>query len=73
MKIELTPDQHLQINASDEHPIGVRDPQSQRDYVLLTAEEYKQMLEIVRDDLQQRSLRRPGARTLAKRLADERP
>ena len=71
MKIELTPDQQKQLDRAGDHPIEVRDPRKIADYVLLPAEQYEQMLVVIEDDIEQRALRRAGAKTLAKRLADE--
>ena len=71
MKIELTPDQQEQLDRAGERPVSVHDPRNQSDYILVPADQYEQMLEVVEDDLEQRALRRAGAKTLAKRLADE--
>ncbi|HKQ50513.1 MAG TPA: hypothetical protein VJZ71_20750 [Phycisphaerae bacterium] len=71
MKIELTPGQQEQLDRADELPVSVCDPRDQSDYVLVPAEQYEQMLEVIEDDVEQRALRRAGAKTLAKRLADE--
>jgi hypothetical protein len=70
MSIELTPDQQEQLDRASERPVGVRDPRSQTDYVLVPSDQYEQMIEIIEDDIEQRALRRAGARTLAGRLAD---
>jgi hypothetical protein len=71
MKIELTPDQQEQLDRASEHPVSVHDPRHQTDYILVPMEQYQQMLEFIEDDIEQRALRRAGAKTLAKRLADE--
>lgn len=71
MSLELTQDQQRQLAGIAVHPIRVRDPRTQAEYVLVRIDEYEQMLEIVQDDLEQRSLRRAGARALARRLAAE--
>jgi hypothetical protein len=70
MPIELTNEQTRQISREKGTPVGVRDPESNARYVLVPAEQYEQMLEIVEDDAEQRALRRAGARSLAKRLDD---
>lgn len=71
MSIELTPTQQQELDRASERPPAVRDPRSKTEYVLVPKEEYAQMLEIIEDDVEQRALRRAGARTLARRLADE--
>lgn len=71
MSIELTPSQQEELDRSRERPAGVRDPRSKTDYVLVPKEQYEQMIEIVEDDVEQRALRQAGARTLARRLADQ--
>jgi hypothetical protein len=71
MKIELTPDQQEQLDLASEHPVSVHDPRNQSDYILVPADQYEQMLEVIEDDVEQRALRRAGARSLARRLADE--
>lgn len=74
MPIELTNEQTQQLSEQRESPHGVRDPNSNIRYVLLPVEEYEQLIEIVEDDAEQRSLRRAAARGLAKRLgADGEP
>lgn len=70
MKIELTTDQQQQLDSASDRPVGVRDPRTQAEYVLLPTDEYEQMLEVIEDDLEQRALRRSAAKTLAKRLLD---
>jgi hypothetical protein len=71
MSIELTPSQQRELDRSSERPQGVRDPRSKAEYVLLPKEQYEQMVEVIEDDLEQRALRRAGARALARRLADQ--
>ena len=71
MRIELTQDQQEQLDGIIAHPVSVHDPRHRADYILVPAEQYEQMLEIVEEDTEQRSLRRAGARTLAKRLGSE--
>lgn len=69
MEIEFTEEQQRQLAQAADGPIRVRDPQTRAEYVLVHSEEYEQMLEIVEDDLEQRALRRAGAKALARRLA----
>ena len=68
MPIELTNEQTQQLSEQCESPHGVRDPNSKIRYVLLPVEEYEQLIEIVEDDAEHRSLRRAAARSIAKRL-----
>lgn len=58
MKIELTTDQQQQLDRAGEHPLGVSDPRNHTEYVLVPADQYEQMLEVIEDDLEQRALRR---------------
>jgi hypothetical protein len=71
MKIELTPDQQEQLDGAGEMPVSVHDPRHHADYVLVPSEQYEQMLEIIEGDVEQRALRRAGAKTLARRLAGD--
>jgi hypothetical protein len=71
MMIELTPEQQRQLDEAGNQSVNISDPRSRREYVLVPVDQYEQMLEVVEDDLDQRSLRRAGARTLGRRLTDE--
>lgn len=70
MPIELTKDQQEQLNRETALPISIHDPGSNQSYVLLPLDQYEQMIDIVDDDLEQRSLRRAAARSLSRRLND---
>jgi hypothetical protein len=70
MPIELTKEQQDQLDRETIRPAAIRDPRSNLSYVLLPVDQYEQMIEIVDDDLEQRSLRRAAARSLASRLDD---
>ena len=71
MAIELTKDQQAQLDKETHAPAPVRDPRGNVEYVLVPAETYEQMLEIVEDDAEQRALRRAAARATARRLSDD--
>jgi hypothetical protein len=71
MPIELTREQQEQLDKETARPHAVRDPRSDTHYVLVPAEQYEQMLEVIEDDAEQRALRRAGARGLGNRLAND--
>jgi hypothetical protein len=71
MSIELTKEQLDQLEGERAQPAAVRDPRSNRNYVLVPTDQYEQMLQVIEEDAEQRSLRRAGARALARRAASE--
>lgn len=68
--IQLTPEQSEQLKQAG-NPPAVRDPQSNRRYILLTEEMYIRLFEVDEHDEEQRNLRRASTRGAARRLADE--
>jgi hypothetical protein len=71
MPIELNTEQQEQLDRDTTRPAVVHEPRSATRYVLVAADQYEQMLEVVEDDAEQRALRRAAARTVARRLAGE--
>jgi len=71
MSIELTKEQLDQLERERAQPAAVRDPRSNRDYVLVPTDQYEQMLQVIEEDAEQRALRRAAARGLAGRVASE--
>ena len=71
MPIELNKEQQEQLDRDVTRPPEVHDPRSATRYVLISADHYEQMLEVVEDDAEQRTLRRVTAQNLARRGAGE--
>ena len=71
MSLELTKEQQEQLDREAAGRPAIRDPRSNRDYVLVPLDEYEQMLEVIEDDEEQRALRRAAARSAANRLAND--
>jgi len=71
MRIELTPEQQQLLDQAGQQSVNVSDPRSSKEYVLVAADVYEQMLEVVEEEMDQRALRRAGARSLARRLSDD--
>jgi hypothetical protein len=71
MPIDLTREQQEQIDRQQSIPQTLRDPRSNAEYVLVPADTYEQMLEVIEDDMEQRALRRAAARGLGNRLASD--
>jgi hypothetical protein len=71
MSIELTKEQQEQLVRETTRPPTIRDPASNAEYVLVPAEQYEQMIEVIENDADQRALRRAAARGLAARTRDE--
>jgi hypothetical protein len=69
MPIELNKEQQEQLDRDTTRPPVVHDPRSATRYVLIAADQYEQMLEVVEDDAEQRVLRRTAARNLVRRIA----
>ena len=73
MSLVKTKEQQDQLDREIGHPPAVQDPRSNRNYILVPEDEYQQMLDVLDDDLEQRSLRRAAARSLSRRLEDDKP
>jgi len=71
MPIVLNKEQQDQLDRDTARPPVVHDPRSATRYVLIAADQYEQMLEVVEDDAEQRALRRAAARNLARRVAND--
>lgn len=67
MVVELTPQQHAEIDRLADHPINVIDPATHERYVLVPLELYEQL----RDANDQHHLRRANLAALSRRLSEE--
>ena len=66
MPVELTPEQHQQVDAAAGKAVDVIDPATHKRYVLLPQDRYDDL----RDAIDQQNLRNAGLSTLARRLAE---
>jgi len=66
MTIRLTEEQRQQLNSASGTPADVVDPDGQRRYVLISAEEY----DAICDERDQAALRQAFVRNLGARLAE---
>jgi hypothetical protein len=71
MPFVLNKEQQDQLDSDTARPPVVHDPRSATRYVLIAADQYEEMLEVVEDDAEQRSLRRAAVRNLARRVTVE--
>jgi len=71
MHIELTDQQQQALDALDEEPACLVDPRTNAAYVLVPAELYESVREILEDDKQQKAIRSVGLRNAVGRMNEE--
>lgn len=67
MPLALTDEQRKQIEAGEQQPAEVLDPQTHRRYVLVPLEEYETLVERIERD----AFTKASARMLGRQLAEE--
>ena len=71
MTIQLTEQQQQALARRADEPVRVVDPSTNTDYVLVKADEFESVREILDDEKQQRAIRAAALRNAAGRLNDE--
>ena len=71
MSIELTDQQQHAVDALGEEPARLVDPRTNAAYVLLPAEIYESVREILDDEKQQKALRSVGLRNAIGRMNED--
>jgi hypothetical protein len=71
MSINLSPEQQQAIDQSPEHLLRVTDPRTNVAYILLPADQYEGIRDVLEDERLQQSIRRVAARNAAARAEQE--
>jgi hypothetical protein len=71
MSITLTPQQLSQLDTAGPVPALLVDPRTNARYVLVPADDYESVNDILRDEREQRAVRAVGLRNAAGRMDDE--
>jgi Fe2+ or Zn2+ uptake regulation protein len=71
MSINLSQEQQQAIDQAPEHLLRVTDPRTSIAYVLMPAEQYQSIRDVLEDERLQRSIRRVAACNAAARAGEE--
>jgi hypothetical protein len=71
MPLELTEQQQRALDAKAEGPPRLIDPRTNSAYVLVPAEEYESVRELLEEERRQRAIRAVGLRNAARRMDEE--
>jgi hypothetical protein len=71
MSIILSQEQQQAIDESPEHLLRLTDPRTSVAYVLMPADEYESVRDVLEDERQQRSVRRAAARNAVARAGEQ--
>jgi hypothetical protein len=71
MSITLTQEQQQAIDASPEHLLCLTDPRTSAAYVLMPADQFESVRDVLEDERLQKSVRRVAMRNAAARAGEE--
>ena len=71
MSIALTPEQQQAIDTSPEHLLCLTDPRTSAAYVLMPADQYESVRDVLEDERLQNTVRRVAMRNATARAGEE--
>jgi hypothetical protein len=71
MNIDLSQEQQQAIDESPEHLLHLTDPRTSAAYVLMPADQYESICELLEDEREQRTIRRIALRNAVARAGEE--
>ena len=71
MSIALTPEQQQAIDTSPEHLLHLTDPRTSAAYILMPADQYENIRDVLEDERLQKAVRRVSLRNAAARARED--